>query len=125
MNVDLDDHWHKVCRLKDIEVDRLKKFEFKNVEFLLIRMGEECRAIPPFCPHMAEPLEESGLCNQGVLTCSKHLWQWDLATGSKRGPSEKPLQMYETSIVDEEIWVRIEKELGYDYNEEDEDDFEW
>jgi hypothetical protein len=33
--------------------------------------------------------------------------------------------MYETSIVDEEIWVRIEKELGYDYNEEDEDDFEW
>ena len=125
MNVQFDEHWYKVCPLKDIEVDRLKKFKIKNIEFLVIRIGEQCSAFPPFCPHMAEPLEESGICNDGFLTCSKHLWQWDLATGSKKGPSEKPLLMYETAILDGEIWVRIENELGYDYNEEDEDDFEW
>jgi hypothetical protein len=34
--------------------------------------------------------------------------------------------MYETSVRQAQVWVRIEKELVYDYQEEDEeDDFEW
>ena len=125
MDVHLDENWYKVCRLDDLEDGQLKKFDFNNIEFLLIKLRLECRAFPPFCPHMAEPLEESGLCKNGILTCSKHLWQWDLDTGSIKGPSEKPLLMYETFLEDDDIWVRLEEELEYSYNEEDEDDFEW
>ena len=36
------------------------------------------RAIPPLCPHMEEPLEESGIIANCALTCTKHLWSWDL-----------------------------------------------
>ena len=63
---------------------------------------------------------------RSVLTCSKHLWQWNLLTGEQQGPAEKALLMYDTVVREGQVWVRIENELVYEYQVEDEeDDFEW
>jgi UDP-MurNAc hydroxylase len=33
------------------------------------------------CAHMKADLERFGVCEDGILTCQLHGWQWDLATG--------------------------------------------
>ena len=121
-----EDDWYPLCGIDDLAEGVLKKFEINDIALVAVRVGDEHRAFPPFCPHMSEPLHESGICSGPVLTCSKHLWQWNLLTGEQQGPAEKALLMYETSVRHAKVWVRVGKELVYDYQEEDEeDDFEW
>lgn len=117
--------WKRVCSVNDVAVDGLRLFEVDGVSLLLVNLGTEYRAIPPACPHMEEPLAQSGICANGILTCSKHLWQWDLATGAKQGPAEKELLMYQVRVEGDDVMVHLDKELAYEYEEEDDDDFEW
>ena len=77
------------------------------------------------CPHMEEPLDESGILNSGFLTCSKHLWQWDLNNGASMGPAEVDLLMYETKVEEDTLNIFFKEELKYEYQEDDDDDFEW
>ncbi len=117
--------WKRACAADEVAVDSLKKFSVDGVELVIANLGGEFRAIPPACPHMEEQLEQSGICAGGVLTCTKHLWQWDLRTGEQRGPAEKPLLMYEVRCEGNDVMVRIDEELAYEYGSEDDDDFEW
>lgn len=114
--------WKRVCSADDVAENSLKKFDVDGVPVLLVNFGEGFRAYPPLCPHMEEPLEESGICEGGVLTCSKHLWQWDMRTGEMRGEAEKPLLLYEVKQENGDVLVKIEKELEYEYDEESDDD---
>lgn len=118
--------WKRVCSVDDVAAESLKKFDVDGVPILIANLGDDFRAYPPACPHMEEPLEESGICKDGVLTCTKHLWQWDMRTGDTRGPAEKSLLMYEVKCEGSDLLVRIEQELVYEYQDEDEDDdFNW
>jgi toluene monooxygenase system ferredoxin subunit len=40
-----------------------------------------------------------------VLTCSKHLWQWDLNTGDPLGPAEKRLAVAPVRVENGKILV--------------------
>jgi toluene monooxygenase system ferredoxin subunit len=114
--------WKRVCSAGDVAGNSLKKFDVDGVTVLIANTGSEFRAYPPLCPHMEEDLEESGICEGGLLTCSKHLWQWDMLTGEMRGEAEKPLLLYEVKQEADDVLVNIEKELEYEYDEEEEDD---
>lgn len=125
MSDSLENSWQVVCAATDVNDGELKRFQVGEIAVLVVCVGEQFRVIPPFCPHMAEPLHESGICRAGTLTCSKHLWQWDLVTGKEQGPAERPLLFYESEVRDGEVLVRVEEELTYEFDEEDDDDFEW
>jgi len=119
-------NWKRVCSVNDVAEKSLKKFDIDGVPVLIVNLGNEFRAYPPLCPHMEEPLEESGICEGNLLTCSKHLWQWDMRTGEMRGEAEKPLLLYEVKQENKDVLVNFEKELEYEYDEdseEDDDDF--
>jgi nitrite reductase/ring-hydroxylating ferredoxin subunit len=66
---------------------------------------------------MAEPLENSGVCDEGTLTCTKHVWQWDLRTGALMGEAEKPLLYYPVRLEGNDLWIEFEGELTYDYDD--------
>ena len=117
--------WKRVCGVGDVDVDALRRFEVDGIALVVTNLGDEFRAYPPACPHMEEPLEQSGICTNGILTCTKHLWQWDMRTGEEQGPAEKPLLMYDVKREGDDVMVLIEEELQYEYEEEGEDDFEW
>ena len=107
--------WKRACAVDEVAADALKRVEVDGVTVLLTRVADEFRAMPPVCPHMEEPLESSGVCQAGTLTCTKHLWQWNLLTGKEEGDvAERPLMLYETRV-----------ELRYEFEEEEDDDFEW
>ena len=125
MSDSLENGWHRVCATADVNDGELKQFQAGEIAVVVVGVGDEYRIIPPFCPHMAEPLHESGICRAGTLTCSKHLWQWNLLTGKEQGPAERPLLFYQSEVRDGEVWACVDKELVYEFDEEDDDDFEW
>lgn len=119
-----DRNWALVCAVEEVTSGKMKKFNVKGVEVMIANLGDLLRAFPPYCPHMAEPLAESGQLENDRLTCSKHIWQWDLRTGELRGAAERPIETYDVKEEDGSIFVCIDKEIHYQYDEAEDDDDE-
>ncbi len=118
--------WKRICAADEVSVNSLKKFNVDGIAVIVANYGDGFRVFPPFCPHMEEPLAESGMLDSGTLTCSKHLWQWDLKSCGMLGAAERPLLFYEAKQDGADLLAFIESELTYDYDEEDDfddDDF--
>jgi nitrite reductase/ring-hydroxylating ferredoxin subunit len=117
--------WKRICGADEVEKNSVKKFDVDGIPILVVNYGEGYRAIPPLCPHMEEPLEQSAIVVRCTLTCSKHLWAWNLANLEMQGETEKPLKTYELKQEDGAILVNVIEELTYDFDEggDDDDDF--
>jgi toluene monooxygenase system ferredoxin subunit len=118
--------WKRVCKATDVPESSLKKFTVDGVTLVIANYGSGFRAIPPLCPHMEEPLEESGVIAQCALTCTKHLWSWDLSSLEMLGETERPLKTYEVKLEDGNVLAFIDKELVYEFEDGDDmadDDF--
>jgi toluene monooxygenase system ferredoxin subunit len=75
---------------------------------------------------MEEPLAESGVIANCTLTCTKHLWSWDLRSLEKLGETERPLGIYEVKQEGGDVLAFVDKEIVYEFDEEDDmddDDF--
>lgn len=107
----------RLCSANAVADDGLKKVVLGSVVVMVAKVDGEFCAFPPLCPHMAEPLELSGVSDGETLTCTKHLWRWDLRTGAEQGIAEKPLLLYPVKREGDEIWIDFERELTYDYDE--------
>jgi toluene monooxygenase system ferredoxin subunit len=117
--------WKRVCSVDEVTENSVRKFDVDGIPILIINFGQGFRAIPPVCPHMEEPLEESGVVARCVLTCTKHLWAWNLLTLNMQGETERPLKVYELREDNGALFARVEEELIYEFETEDdaEDDF--
>ena len=100
--------WKRICGAEEVAENAVKKFDIDGIPILLVNYGTGFRAIPPICPHMEEPLEESGVVVRCVLTCTKHLWAWDLKTQENGS-----------------VLANVEEELTYEFEDagEGDDDF--
>ncbi|MGB8489026.1 MAG: (2Fe-2S)-binding protein, partial [Xanthobacteraceae bacterium] len=60
-----------------------------------------------------------------VLTCTKHLWAWNLQSLDMQGETERPLKTYEIREEEGDLFARVEGELTYEFEMDDdlEDDF--
>jgi toluene monooxygenase system ferredoxin subunit len=111
--------------MSEVTENSVKKFDVDGIAILIVNYGEGFRAIPPICPHMEEPLEESGIVARCVLTCTKHLWAWNLQSLDMQGETERPLKTYEIREEEGALFARVEGELTYEFETDDdlEDDF--
>lgn len=118
--------WRYLCEAAEVAENSLKLVDADGVRIVVANYGGGFRAIPPVCPHMEEPLEESGVIANCVLTCTKHLWAWDLRSLDMVGEAEKPLKTYEVKQEGGRLLARVDEELTYDFEEDtgdDDDDF--
>lgn len=117
--------WKRICKSGDVAENSVKKFDVDGLSIVLVNYGSGYRAIPPMCPHMEEPLEQSGVVIRCVLTCTKHLWAWNLQTLEMQGETEKSLKTYDVKEEGGDIFADIDGELLYDFDEGDDmdDDF--
>lgn len=111
--------WKRVCSVEDVAANAVKKFTVDGLEVVVVNLGGDFRILPPMCPHMEEPLADSGLYQDGVFTCTKHLWQWDLRTGAKMGEAERDIKMYQSKLEGRELFAFLDKPLTYEYVEEE------
>ena len=109
--------WQRLCSAGELAANQLRKVELAGVSILVASIDGAVVAFPPFCPHMAEPLEIYGVCDGASLTCTKHVWQWDLRSGEPQGLAERPLLLYPVRREGDEIWIDFERELTYDYDD--------
>ncbi len=110
--------WKFACLVTEAVENTLKPCEIDGISLLVANVGDGFRAYPPVCPHMEEFLEDSGICNEGVLTCDRHLWQWDMKTGEPQGCAEKPLLMYQTKEQDGQVMIFLDQEIEYDFDDD-------
>jgi len=59
--------WKAACTVTDVESQSFKLFDVEGVPILIANIDGEWRAYPPVCPHMEEPLMDSGLCSKGKI----------------------------------------------------------
>ena len=113
--------WKSVCGVDEIEAGAIKQFDVEGIEILVSHIDGEFRAYPPMCPHMEEPLADSAICKGEVMTCTKHLWQWNLKTGEPVAPGENDRCMlsYQTRVEGGQLQAHIEEELEYDFDDDD------
>jgi toluene monooxygenase system ferredoxin subunit len=107
----------KLCATGEVPENQLKAVDVDGVVILVTRVGDAFSAFPPQCPHMEEPLHLLGFCSGGTLTCTKHLWEWDLRDGSLQGLAERPLLLYPLERRGEELWIDFNGELVYNRDE--------
>jgi toluene monooxygenase system ferredoxin subunit len=119
--------WKRICDTAEVPENSVKQFKVDGIPLVVVNYGEGFRAIPPICPHMEEPLAESGVVVHCVLTCTKHLWAWDLRSLEMQGETERPLKTYEVKQENGALLANIENELAYDFDaaegDLDDDDF--
>ncbi len=77
----------------------------EGLKVLIANFNGDYYAYGGLCPHQGTCLAE-GFYNGAVLTCHKHLWQWDITTGKAIGLAETPLEPYLVEIEDGEIFVQ-------------------
>jgi toluene monooxygenase system ferredoxin subunit len=116
--------WKRVCKATDVPENTLKKYWVDGIALIIVNYGSGFRAIPPICPHMEEPLEESGIIANCTLTCSKHLWSWDLRSLDKLGETGKLLGTYEVKQDGDDVLAFVDKEIVYEFEDEDDMDDE-
>ena len=115
--------WTKICKTADVAPNTVKKVWIAGgIPVLVVNYGKGFRVVPPVCPHMEEPLEISGLVSSCMLTCTKHLWAWNLMTLEKQGETEKPLKVYETKEEGGELLAFVQGELLYEFDSDDDMD---
>lgn len=106
--------WRPVLLAEELAPDELRTVVVDGIEILLVRSGDAVLACPPLCPHQQEALEDAGMCSDGVLTCTKHLWQWRVPGGEPIGEAERALLLYPAKTDDGVIHVLFTGELRYD-----------
>ena len=120
--------WKRVCSTSEVPRHGIAPFVVDGIAVLVADLGDGSFSVfPPACPHMEEPLARSGMCAGAILTCSKHLYQWDMRTGEAAGPAENALTLlrYDAKTEAGAVHARIGDELIYERDGDEDDDFEW
>jgi len=100
--------WRIACDADEFEGEELLECRSGDQQILLVRTESGVVACPAVCPHMDERLAH-GIVDGNVLTCTKHLWQWDLSSGEPIGMAEMPLQVAPVRLEGGKYVVNVER----------------
>ena len=87
-----------------LEFDELWEGDMTAVEvgrlaILLVNVDGEIRAYRNRCPHQEWPLDDGDLDGR-TLTCSNHMWEFDVLTGRGINPDDCALVSYPCRVDD-------------------------
>ena len=99
--------WRAVIELDEIWEGDLVTRKVDGIDVLLINIEGEVFAYRDKCPHAGTPLSQ-GLLEDRLLTCSTHLWQFDIVDGGIGvNPKNCRLKSYPVKVEDGKVLVRI------------------
>lgn len=98
----------RACSLDELWQGEIQCIVIDGKEVLLVHTdgGEVC-ATQAVCPHQEFSLAEGEL-KGNVLTCSKHLWQFDVTTGKGINPSHAELALIPVRVNGEDVLVDVD-----------------
>ncbi len=99
--------FRRICDLDEVWEGEMEVFQSGGDEVLIVHApGGEVRAYDPVCPHQQYPLIEGEL-QDCILTCSAHLWQFDVISGAGVNPTGVSLTDYPVRIEGDAVWVAM------------------
>ncbi|WP_415070448.1 Rieske 2Fe-2S domain-containing protein [Hyphomicrobium sp.] len=100
--------FQRVCSVDDVWEGEMQAFPVGGKQVLIVNGdGGVLRAFDGICPHQEYPLVEGAL-EGNILTCSMHLWQFDIGSGEGVNPTGCKLKVYPVKIENGDILVDLE-----------------
>ena len=98
--------WTTVATLDDLQDGKPHRVEADGTPIMLLRQGDQIRAIGATCPHLSGPLDEGAIDGETV-TCPWHGSVFSLADGALiHGPAVMPVAAYEVRVEDGQVAIR-------------------
>jgi nitrite reductase/ring-hydroxylating ferredoxin subunit/alkylhydroperoxidase/carboxymuconolactone decarboxylase family protein YurZ len=96
--------WHDVAALADLPADGVKRLEVGERGLFVLRTPAEIRVYDSRCPHQVTNIPELAIEGR-TLTCPKHEWAFDLASGACIAKGNSPLNRLEHRVTGERLEV--------------------
>ena len=84
-----------------------KLVQVEGQAVLLVKSKGKLYACERECPHQGAPLEGALLKEAGTISCPRHGYRFDLATGACQEHPEFNLRVYPVEIRDDDIYVDL------------------
>ena len=98
--------WTTVAVLDDLQDGKPSRVEADGTPVLLLRQGDQIRAVGATCPHLSGPLDE-GTIDGDTVTCPWHGSVFSLTDGALiHGPAMMPVAAYEVRVENGQIAIR-------------------
>jgi toluene monooxygenase system ferredoxin subunit len=98
--------WHETMHIDDLWEGDMDPVDVQGTKVLLVNVDGEVRAYQNRCPHQAWALDE-GDFDGATLTCVRHMWQFDAASGQGVNPNDCSLNGYPCE-VGEDGMIRVD-----------------
>lgn len=97
--------WHDVMAVADLASGATARVDCDGRSVFVHRSGRSVRVYDSLCPHQATNIPHLAL--QGAtLTCPKHGWAFDLATGQGLQPDTQPLNRWPSKVSGGRVLAR-------------------
>jgi nitrite reductase/ring-hydroxylating ferredoxin subunit len=105
------DDWRAVCRVGDVAVDDVRRFELEGCPALAVfNLEGEFYVTDDRCTHAEASLAEGEL-DDDVIECPFHGGSFHIPTGEvMTAPPRKPLRTYEVDVSGDEVRIRVPDE---------------
>ena len=90
--------WHDVAALAELPAEGVKRLESGDRGLFVYRSGAAMRVYDSRCPHQVTNIPELAVKGR-TLTCPKHEWAFDLATGDCIAKGTSPLNRLEHRVT--------------------------
>ena len=94
----------KVCSKNDVQPGRGKTVTIKGKEIAILNDKGKFYAIDNTCAHVGGSLGD-GDCNNKVVTCPLHSWEYNLETGENTFDPSVKLNTYEVKLQGNDILI--------------------
>lgn len=103
-NMGHNDHWHMIMPVNAIPNRKAIRCDADGRSVFVYRADEEFRVYESHCPHQATNIPELAL--DGLrLTCPKHQWEFDIATGDCVAKGNRPLKRLKSKVENDSLYV--------------------
>ena len=104
---DSSSNWVYVCVIDDIDLEDLKRFDYKNKTFCIYRLKDGIYATDGLCTHEEVHLED-GLVMHNEIECPMHQGIFDIKSGKAISePACEDLKIYQTKIEERKVYIKL------------------
>lgn len=101
-----DRGFQEACALEDLRDVMPTAVEVEGKSILLCRTDEGIHAVDEICPHKNKSMRY-GVVHGDKIICPHHRYMFELETGRCNRRRCAPVEVYETAVADEAVWVRV------------------
>ena len=99
--------WRPAGLLEEIPDGGARDITVDREELLLLRSGDEVRCFAAYCPHRGISVDSRDIEADGILTCYRHGYRFELTNGECLSYPGLKLETHEAKVADGRVLVRM------------------